>query len=331
MSASPRNGASSPSVAAPAAGRSANSERLRARAVWLYYAEGMKQNEIAEALGTTRVTIVRLLADARRRNEVRITISSSMAELAGLEVEISRRYGIEDVIICPSSDVVSDPTHSIAASAGAYLGGLMQPGMSVGVGWGKTLHSMLQFIESQTLSNLSVVSLLGGFSHVRHFNPADFAWRFAELFQGEGYLVPAPALVDSPETKRSLIESCGIGEVFDKARNLDMVLLSVGGIAQGSTSFQTGYLSDAERKDLKAAGAVGDLLYNFIDAEGRLVDHSVNERTISVSLEQLANAKARILVSGGPEKVDVLHGAIAAIRPSALVTDDASAKALLAM
>lgn len=331
MSASPRNGASSPSVAAPASGRSANSERLRARAVWLYYAEGMKQNEIAEALGTTRVTIVRLLADARRRNEVRITISSSMAELAGLEVEISRRYGIQDVIICPSSDVVSDPTHSIAASAGAYLGGLMQPGMSVGVGWGKTLHSMLQFIESQTLSNLSVVSLLGGFSHVRHFNPADFAWRFAELFQGEGYLVPAPALVDSPETKRALIESCGIGEVFDKARNLDMVLLSVGGIAQGSTSFQTGYLSDAERKDLKAAGAVGDLLYNFIDGEGRLVDHSVNERTISVSLEQLANAKARILVSGGPEKVDVLHGAISAIRPSALVTDDTSAKALLAM
>lgn len=330
MSASPRNGASSPAVATPT-GRNVNSERLRARAVWLYYAEGMKQSKIAEALGTTRVTIVRLLADARRRNEVRITISSSMAELAGLEVQLSQRYGIQDVIVCPSNEAVPDPTQSIAASAGAYVSGMMQPGMSIGVGWGKTLHSMLQFIESQTLSDLSVVSLLGGFSHVRHFNPADFAWRFAELFQGEGYLVPAPALVDSPETRRALIERCGIGEVFAKAHNLDMVLLSVGGIAQGATSFQTGYLTDAEREDLKAAGAAGDLLYNFIDVDGCLIDHPVNDRTISVSLEQLANAKARIIVSGGPEKVDVLHGAIAAIRPSALVTDDASARTLLAM
>ena len=36
-------------------------------------------------LGLNRVAVVRLIADARRRNEVRITISAPLAELAGIE------------------------------------------------------------------------------------------------------------------------------------------------------------------------------------------------------------------------------------------------------
>lgn len=44
--------------------------RLRARAVWLYHVQGQTQNDIAQALGISRV-VVRLFADTRRRNEVR--------------------------------------------------------------------------------------------------------------------------------------------------------------------------------------------------------------------------------------------------------------------
>ncbi|MFC4668533.1 sugar-binding transcriptional regulator [Seohaeicola nanhaiensis] len=314
----------------PVSGRSGDTDRMRARAVWLYYAEGMKQSEIATALGTTRVAVVRLLADARRRNEVRITISAPLAELARLETSLSSRFGIAEVILCPSGDGGSDPTLSIAAAAGAHVSGLMKSGMSVGVGWGRTLHSMLPFIEGRTLEDVRIISLLGGISAARRFNPAEFAWRFAELFQGEGYLVPAPALVDSAETRAALIERCGIGEVFEMAAALDMALISVGGIAAEATSFRTGHLSEAERRDLIGAGAVGDVFYNFIDAEGRVIDHAVNARTISVDLADVARARERVLISGGAEKVAALRGAITALKPTCLVTDEKTAEALLA-
>ncbi|MEK1853704.1 MAG: sigma factor-like helix-turn-helix DNA-binding protein, partial [Phyllobacterium sp.] len=45
--------------------------RMRMRAAWMYYIEQMTQNEIAEILGVGRVTIVRMLAEARARNEVK--------------------------------------------------------------------------------------------------------------------------------------------------------------------------------------------------------------------------------------------------------------------
>ncbi len=51
--------------------------RLRTRAAWMYYVEQMTQNDIAEALGVGRVTIVRLLADARARNEVKLRLRAS--------------------------------------------------------------------------------------------------------------------------------------------------------------------------------------------------------------------------------------------------------------
>ena len=47
---------------------SGQADRLRIRAAWMYYMEQLTQNEIAERLGIGRVTVVRLLADARARN-----------------------------------------------------------------------------------------------------------------------------------------------------------------------------------------------------------------------------------------------------------------------
>lgn len=307
-----------------------DADRLRIRAVWLYFVEGRTQGEIAKVLGVNRVAIVRLLADARRRNEVRITVATPLAELAGLERAVERRHGIARVIAAPLGDQAGDPVKVIAAAAGSFVDATVQSGMTVGVGWGRTLHSTLPFIPSRTLENLRVVSLLGGIAAARRYNPAEFAWAFAELFQGEGFLVPAPALVDSPETKRALLDRCGLSATFDMADSLDLVLLSVGSIDTVATSYRAGHLTEPERRELGEAGAVGDVLYTFIDEAGRVVDHPVNRRVVAVELDRLARTPERVLVSGGPEKVRALRGAIAAIRPTVLITDEATARALSA-
>ncbi|CUX58414.1 Deoxyribonucleoside regulator [Agrobacterium fabrum str. J-07] len=304
-------------------------DRLRARAVWLYFVEDKTQNEIAKILGINRIAIVRLLAEAKRRNEVRITISAPLADLSEIERGLEERYGIPRAIVAPFSEQQSDPTKVIAAAAGAYINSAMQSGMTVGVGWGRTLHNTLPFIAGKTLEDFKVVSLLGGIAAARRFNPAEFAWQFAELFQGEGFLIPAPALVDSPETKRALLEKCGLAEIFEMASDLDIAIISVGGIATITTSYRIGHISETERKALVSAGAVGDILYNFIDVEGRLVDHPVNKRAISIDLEQLRRARSRVLASGGREKVQSLLGAINVIRPTVLITDEMTARELL--
>ena len=310
-------------------GIQSESDRLRARAVWLYHVEGCTQNDIATRLGINRVMVVRMLADARRRNEVRITISAPLADLVELERETEKRFGIARVVVAPFADPEGDPVKVIAAAAGNFVSGIMRSGMSVGVGWGRTLYSMLPFIEGQKLDDFRVVSLLGGIAAARRFNPAEFAWQFTELFQGDGFLIPAPAVVDSQETKHALLERCGLAAIFEMAESLDVALLSVGGISALTTSYRTGYISEADRRSLIEAGAVGDILYKFIDAKGAIVDHEVNSRVISVKLERLRRTPKRVLISGGREKLVSLRAAIDTLAPTTLITDELTARALV--
>lgn len=305
-------------------------DRLRVRAAWMYFIEQMTQNEIADVLGVGRVTVVRMLAEARARNEVRIAIESELTEIVALERALERTFGLDQALVAPLTAEDAEPIPVIAAKTGGYLSETMRPGMRVGVGWGRTLFSCLPYIGARTLNDFKVISLLGGVGVARRFNPAEFAWRFAQVFQGDGYLIPAPAVVDSVETRTALIERCGLTEIFAMADHLDAVLLSVGGIASATTFYRGGFLTEIEREALAARGAVGDLLFHFFDRDGVLVDHPINSLVMSVDVDRLRRVPLRILTSGGEEKIDALLGAMKLVEPTVLITDERSARAMLA-
>ncbi|WP_428698181.1 sugar-binding transcriptional regulator [Stappia sp.] len=303
--------------------------QLRIRAAWIYYIEGRTQNEVAQTLGVNRVAVTRLLSEARRRGEVVIRIKSSLGPIVELQRKLEKAFGFDKAIVAPFSDPAGDPTRVIAATAGEHVSSIMANNMTVGVGWGRTLHATLSHIEGKPLDNVRIVSLLGGIAQAKRFNPAEFAWQFAELFDAEGFLVPAPALVDSPQTRHALLEHCGLDQILQMAEASDVALLSCGGIASLTTSYRLGHLSEAERMSLAAAGAVGDVLYNFIDRDGRLVDHDVNRRTLALPIDRLARIRKKVLISGGPEKHVIMRACIKALQPSTLITDEQTALALI--
>lgn len=303
--------------------------QLRIKAAWLYYIEGLTQSDVAERLGVNRVMIVRLLAEARRRGEVSIRIRSKLTGTIEAEVALEKRFGLSKAIVAPFQDETGDPTAVIAAAAGDYVTGIMRHGITVGVGWGRTLHASLPHLEGRSLENARVISLLGGIAEARRFNPAEFAWRFAEVFDAEGFLIPAPAIVDSTQTKTALLERCGLEQIMSMADDCDVVLFSCGGISSITTSYRLGPISEGERRSLVKAGAVGDVLFNFIDREGRIVDHPANAMSISISIDRLARLPEKVLISGGPEKTDVMFAALRSLKPSVLVTDERTASRLL--
>ncbi|MBC2837593.1 sugar-binding transcriptional regulator [Paragemmobacter straminiformis] len=303
------------------------SARLRLRVAWMYYAEDMTQGAIAEQLGIGRVTVTRLLADAKAMHEVSISLSREIADLPRLEVSLERRFGLREAIVAPLSNPKADPTVAIGAATGAFLGGMMQPATRIGVGWGRTLHSSLDFLEGGQAD--TVVSLLGGLSAVEHYNPAEFAWAFSRLFKARCYLVAAPAIVDDADTKRRLIDHCGVGESLARSETLDAVLLSVGGMSPLRPTVTTEPYPPSVHDELLRAGAVGNMLYNFFDARGRVVDHPINARVMSAPLPTLCRAPERILASGGADKIAALRGAMTLIKPTVLITDEVTAGLLL--
>jgi DNA-binding transcriptional regulator LsrR (DeoR family) len=63
-------------------------------------------------------------------------------------------------------------------------------------------------------------------------------------------------------------------------------------------------------KTLKAAGAVGDVIGHFLDADGNIVDHPLNRRTVAISLEDLRGIRKVVLVAGGRKKIDIMRAAL---------------------
>jgi DNA-binding transcriptional regulator LsrR (DeoR family) len=303
-------------------------ERMRQRAAWMYYVEEMTQSLIAEALGVGRVTVVRMLAEARALGEVRIALARDGADLSSLESGLRKAYGLSEAIVAPLSRPTANAEASIGAALGDYVSDILRNDMKIGLGWGRTLIPSVHFLRERALSGLNVVSLVGGVTHFARDNPAEFASSFARAVNAECYLLPAPAVVDSPATKTALIERCGLKAVYDFARQLDAIVVSVGSLDADATIAKYGILSEAERGLMREYGGVGEMLCNVYDSEGRLIDHALNARVMSIPLSVIGDAPIRILAAGGPEKIAAIAGAIKLLRPTALVTDEASARAL---
>jgi deoxyribonucleoside regulator len=273
---------------------------------------------------------VRNINEAIKQREVKIWIEGEVAECMDIETQLKSVFNLKEAVVVPEPSAAIAITKSVGNAAGMFISDTLRDGMTVGVGWGATLYESLQTLATKQHEKVQVISLLGGIVQARRFNPAEFAWQFARAIGADCYLLQAPAVVDSPGTREALIERCGLNDVFKRAEKLDVAMLSAGTMAPTSTAFQFGMLSEDDRLALIARGAVGDLLYNFYNIHGKLVDHPVNERIMSVPLAQLRDVPLRVLSSGGAEKIDALLGAIKLIDCNVLITNEETAKALLA-
>jgi deoxyribonucleoside regulator len=303
--------------------------RNRMRIAWMYYVEGLTQNEIADRLGIGRVTVVRNINEALKQREVKIWITGHVAECLALEAELKEVFGLIDAVVVPEPANPENTARVIGNAAGMYITDQLTDNFCLGVGWGATLYSSLQTLSPRELQNVEVVSLLGGIVAPRRFNPAEFAWQFANTVGANCYLMAAPAVVDSEETRRALIERCGLDDVLNRSERMDMALLSVGTMSSQATSFRFGFLSEAERSSLIEAGAVGDLLYNFYTGDGKLVDHPINRRVMSMPVDRLRRVPKRVMISGGLDKVDALLGAMRLVDVNVLITSEETARALV--
>ncbi|THV20713.1 sugar-binding transcriptional regulator [Peteryoungia ipomoeae] len=304
---------------------------LRIRAAWLYYNEGLTQKDVADRLGISRQTVIRMLDEARKRAEVQIWISDGMADSIDLALRLEKTYGLDEAIVVPSADKAEAAAiaKAVGLALGQFLSETISDDMTIGVGWGRTMTASLSSFRPPRRENCKVVSLLGGIVAVHQTNPIDYTWRLASQLGAECYMFLAPLMVDSIATKRALIEDCGLKTLYDLAENLDLAVVSCGDIGPHSTSLSEGFISHETLEELVEAGCVCDTMFNFLDENGRSVDHPINERAMAIDLDTLKKAGHIIIASGGAHRAKAIRATIRRIGGNTLITDEAAARELL--
>lgn len=302
---------------------------LRVRAAWLYYMEGMTQEQVAQRLDISRLKTLRILAACREEGIVQIRVNGKQTQQIALESELKARLGLAGAVVVPTPEDEGQLSEIIGQGAGIYLSDEVQDGVSIGVGWGATLQHSLRSIAWRSVERMTVVSLLGGMTHAVSFNPSVFAFKMADVFKAECYHLTTPVFVSSKQLRDDLWAEPALQEVFQRGQRVDVAAISVGDMGANATLFRSGILSQAERQELRAAGAIGDILCHFVNSKGDLVDHPLNQRVMAFNPMDLRKLRKVVIASGGVSKIEIIILAIRITGAKVLITDEKTARGIL--
>ena len=304
-----------------------DTELLTVRIAELYYDEDKTQDEIGALLGVTRWKVGRLLSKAKEQGIVRIDIVHPRARRLGVERELQTRYGLMDAIVIPTAD---DLQARVAHAAADYLCALRPVPRTLGISWGRTLDDVASHLPHGWARGITVVQINGGVSLNRRPGTASTtAVTIAEKANGQAVLLPSPAILERLETKCAIEADRTVASVIEKAAAASVYLYSAGVADASSILVDSGYLTPNDVAELVRKGAVGDVLGRYIDANGNPVDPGLDERTVGLGLEQLRATETAIFVVAGEAKHDIARAVVASGLCTVIVTDEATAAALL--
>jgi hypothetical protein len=99
-----------------------------------------------------------------------------------------------------------------------------------------------------------------------------------------------------------------------------------------ATILRSGYISEGEQLMYARKGAVGDILGYFLQADGRPVEGlEIHRELLGVTLDELAQLPTIVGVAGGEEKAQAIYAALTGKRINGLVTEETTARAVLAL
>jgi DNA-binding transcriptional regulator LsrR (DeoR family) len=299
----------------------------------LYYHEDATQADVAERLGTSRATVSRLLAEAKRRGIVRIEVVPPAEVATGdLADRLTRALALTQVDLShplpipgPGRGIVAVMGSALAPAGGRALAGAgLMAGDVLLVSSGRTVYEVAQY-DLVPLPGVQVAPTVGGNDQPEEWYQTNEITRLvANRVSGRPNYLFAPAL-PGPDLYPSLHSDPTIQKVLQLWPQARCALMGVGAPPLMRTDIPRFVPTGAT--SLRAA--VGDVCSRFYDRAGDGVDFDGSDRLIAVELEMLRQIPVSIAVAVGSEKIESIVAGARGGYFNQLVTDPATATAIL--
>lgn len=306
-------------------------ETLAVRAAWLHYAGGLTQSEVARRLGVPSVKAHRLIAKAVAEGVVKVTIDGDIVECVELEMQLCERFGLQHCEVAPDLSEEGLPLRALGHAGANYLKREIERGENrvIGLGHGRTLSAAVQYMPRVNTKDLRFVSLLGGLTRNYGANPYDVMHRIAEKTGSQAYVMPVPFFANTTEDRKVLLAQRAVKEVFELANKADLKLVGIGNVDSDAQLVSTSMIEPEEIADIAASGGVGEILGHFFDADGHIIETDLSTRMLSASFP-MSKSERLVALAGGANKVAAISAILKSRRLFGLITDERTAKALLA-
>jgi deoxyribonucleoside regulator len=303
--------------------------RLVAR---LYYLDGLGQSEVAKFAKVSQAKVSRLLALAKERGIVRISVADYEPRRRELEDRLRARFGLATAIVIKSSEGLegADLRRTVGHFGAAAVDALIEPRDTVALAGGRTIHELVHHLPTTRTKSLTVVQAMGTVdSTVNAFDAQELGRVLAQRLGGSFHSMNTPAFIPEKRTRDALLELEQVRIVRDHLARARVALVGLGTLAN-SVFVERGTLDPAMIRELVRAGAVGEVCGRFIDAHGDECATAWRDRVMSIPIEQLRRIPQVIGVVSGSDRSAAILAAIRGRIIKALVIDELGAGALLA-
>lgn len=306
-------------------------QSLAIRAAWLHYVGGLTQAAVAKRLGLPGVKAHRLIARAVAEGVVKVSIDGEIVECALLEDRLCARYGLDRCEVAPDLGEEGMPLRALGLAGAAFLRREIERGdhSTIGLGHGRTMAAAVQQLPRIEAAGVRFVSVLGGLTRNYAANPHDVMHNLAEKTRAQSYVLPVPFFANSEGDRAVLLAQPGVRDIFDLSNSASLKLVGMGTADASAQLVASGMIERHEIDEINAAGGVAEMMGHFFDADGRVLETALSARTLSVDLHRDQGHQI-VVIAGGAAKVAAIRAVLNSGRLSGLITDEITARALMA-
>lgn len=301
-----------------------------ARAGWLYYVAGRTQDEIASTMGISRQSAQRLVSLAVSERLIKVRLDHPIAECLELANRLRAAYRLEHIEVVPSDPMSTSSTTGIAEAGAAEIERRLKSADSLimAVGTGRTLKAAIDQLPPMECPQHRIVSLTGNIGPDGSAAYYNVIFSMADAVKARHFPMPLPVFVSSAEERDLLHKQAMIRSTVDLAARADVTFVGIGELGPHAPLLVDGFLDEAEIAELETAGAVGEICGWVFDADGRLLDGVMRKSVASAPIPARETSTV-IALAMGRRKVAAIAGALRGRLVNGLVTDEATAEALL--
>ncbi|MCF7943273.1 MAG: hypothetical protein K9L21_02445 [Spirochaetia bacterium] len=295
----------------------------------MHYENGFSQQEIANVLGMSKMTVSRMLQKAKDQEIVQTIVKVPYKRDKKLEEKISKEYGVHSVLVLknPESDLSAMRDH-VARSAAFILSTAPPSNLTIGIGIGRTIGQLVKYLTPMKTQNTHIVQLMGGLADVTKENPFSIIQETCQKLDAAGTYIANYATAESKEARYRFFNNFETGKVvFDLWSKCDMAIFGVGAIESG-TLLSPSLVKSSERDYLKTMHSIGDILGHCFTIDGKFVSSALEDRLVSIPIEILMKIPRRLAVVLGTYKVKAIIGSLKSGTINELITDDITAAEL---
>jgi DNA-binding transcriptional regulator LsrR (DeoR family) len=313
-----------------------NRKQMLADISTLYYKEKETQAQIAKRFGYSRSAISRLLIEAEQEGIIDININYPLLRDAELERSLKEKFQLEAAYVINTGQATDQQALQMVGQMGAlFLEQELRNEMVVGIGWGTSLHALVNALPDLDHSNIRVVQVIGalGSKSDARIDGPDLAASLAGKLNADHQFLHSPCFLDSPEACLSLRSQKQIRDTLDLAYQADLILLGIGTIdvdPRFSSLYRTGLLSQAEILKIQKNGGVSNFCGVMVGKNGEILELDINRRVLAVDLHELKKHKRRMIgIASGGRKSGAILAVLKGGWLDVLITNQAAVKTFI--